>query len=372
MYTPLCDYWPTLTLLLQEDFNKAQKLNINQVKTRYEGWACYLLARGNFQELKNFKLDLQTVTKLTENEILEFFSNLNVQISFNMMVYCDFSEPQILSYNKLQGIEKSGYDVDMKQKSIESHDHAATEESSEKTPDFAGNLFEIEVMDLCEPVYDIEEFFICGNLRGNEYHNLSVGYNSINCRDYKSPCKCENSSCSNPYMCSCSEFYDRKLGQQRALLIVNSKKLIPRNWKDDHAIFECSDSCSCNKCDCFLTFFDSKFSPLLSLFLTSSGYVTTKNFQRGEFVLELSGELRNLPTQKAIQLSDKIYLEIEESNLKSIINDLMGNVFPVRIFSYVENKVICRVGLFAERNIKCGELIKLNYSKLSLFDPSIY
>jgi hypothetical protein len=263
-----------------------------------------------------------------------------------------------------------GYDVDMQQKSIESHDHAATEESSERTPDFAGNL--LENIDMCEPVYDIEEFFICGNLRDNECHNLSVGYNSINCNDYKAPCKCENRSCSNPYMCCCSEHYDRKLGLQRALLIVNNQKLIPRNWKDDHAIFECSSLCSCNKSECFLTFFDPTFSQILSLFLTSSGYIATKNFKRGEFVLELSGELQNLPTQKAIQLSDKIYLEIEESNLENIINDLMGNVFPVRIFSYIENKVICRVGLFAERSIKCGELIKLNYAKLSLFDPSSY
>ena len=90
-------------------------------------------------------------------------------------------------------------------------------------------------------------------------------------------------------------------------------------------------------------------------------------FKRGEFLLLITGTLQDQSGKNSTKLADHLFLDLSSSNIKQINNKLIGNSIPVKIFSCLEEKLICRLALFANRGIKTGEELSFDFSSLSLF-----
>lgn len=182
------------------------------------------------------------------------------------------------------------------------------------------------------------------------------------------PCNCINSNnhCSNSFYCSCARNLEEMTGIGRFLSVLSAKKVFLNLKADeDYKIIECSDACNCDKSLCKMTLFNFK-----NTLDTSSFYLYENKekcwelrnkikIRKGEFLFEISGVLkRDQPEKTFKKLTDVHYLEVEKSNLsKFIIEGDDWNTLGVRIFSYIDEKWMCRLGLFAIKKIEIGKCI---------------
>ena len=214
-----------------------------------------------------------------------------------------------------------------------------------------------------EENYEIEEFY----LEETWVQREKMDFSKISQVSQRKPCNCNaQTSCSRHYSCICSNFYLKPFGMQRAFLIVNGKKYLPRDWKEDFYIVECVSECTCEKIHCFLTFFDgaNEFKSLSGIRVMGNHYQTTRHFLRGEFLLEISGSLQEVPSEECIKLSETLFLNVSMSNLIHVRDQPLGNTIPVRIFSNFNQSLVCRLVLFASSSILPGEELVLDFKKL--------
>lgn len=97
----------------------------------------------------------------------------------------------------------------------------------------------------------------------------------------------------------------------------------------------------------------------------------SKDLMRGEFVMEVFGQLGPVAFEKGVQMAEGIFMDLEKSNVRILNDDKCGNLVPVRIFSYFMGRVICRVALFADVFIFKGQNLALDYARLESFAESL-
>jgi hypothetical protein len=211
--------------------------------------------------------------------------------------------------------------------------------------------------------YRIDYYFICDDQQPSP-EKEKLDYSSLPTITPNLITHCTDQTCSNQTFCRCSHFTNSQIGLQRTLIVHKGVKRIPRTWKDEYYLFECHDSCNCNKNLCSLTFFSPSQKTFSRVLHKEGQCKASKNLMRGEFVLEVFGKLSEKAYEKGIQVAEKIFMDLEKSNIKKIADEKPGNLIPVRIFSFVDLRVICRLALFTSQAVLKGEAISLDFSRL--------
>lgn len=217
--------------------------------------------------------------------------------------------------------------------------------------------------------YHLDEFFISheqtttSNPRALDFLNLPLSPSPL--------APCTDQTCSNLTFCTCCQFINSQIGTQKTLIVHKGVKRIPRTWKSDFFLFECQESCSCDKRTCSLTFFSGKNKYLPRVVVKNQQAKASKDLMRGEFVMEVFGQLGPVAFEKGVQMAEGIFMDLEKSNVRILNDDKCGNLVPVRIFSYFMGRVICRVALFADVFIFKGQNLALDYARLESFAESL-
>ena len=117
-----------------------------------------------------------------------------------------------------------------------------------------------------------------------------------------------------------------------------------------------------------MTFFDNVSSNRSSTIIQNNTLIATKRLIRGEFIIEITGKLLSSSGEKSVKLGENIFLDISLSNIGRIADKCEANSIPVRVFSYKDNRIVCRLLLFAKSEIDINEGISLNKSLISGFN----
>lgn len=406
-------YPRTLCEILEEDYKRSLGLTMNEIKKKYEGWILYFITKGNLAVIKCLAHDLSQVSGLNKDEIVRLFRTLKSQISIDLDLSVEFNEqfePYIVVNNKLRPKIECTEEIQ-----IESIDKSCKDQSNYKDPIITHKNSNLRYENYSIPIENITN--ACENpnyLSNNTDSNISqlkpiensktlsyqkelqnsflphsqpviipqfevnhiieeffLSYQSPFVTPYsklpESPpipscqCKC---SCSNHTFCSCSQFILSEIGTQKPLLVIKNTKRLPRRWNNEYFIFECQKSCKCNKLLCNLTFFVPGYNYPAKLEIVKGESIATKRLLRGEFVMEVTGELNSSPFEKGIQLGQGIYKDLKLSNVKNVNEDKVGNLVAVRVFGYEKKRIVCRLVLFTTKVIEKGDILCLNHSEL--------
>lgn len=350
MFVP-CSSPSSLVEMLVEDYGKTEKINRENVVKRYEGWILYFITKGGVKEIVDLARDILWISVLDVEDIVQLFEGFKSEIivTVEASFVFDFKARKTLEGLGLPRRKNNGED--------EENNREKLVESVEERKDVRENPGSIEKN------YEIDEFYLEETGFQKEISNFSKTTKA----SQRKPCSCNGqSSCSRHYSCICSRFYLKSFGMQRAFLIVNGKKYLPRDWKEDFYIVDCVSQCSCEKIHCFLTFFDgeNEFKSLSGIHIIENYYKTTRHFLRGEFLLEISGNLQEIPNEECIQLSETFFLNVSMSNLIHVRDQPLCNTIPVKIFTYFNENLVCRLVLFASSSILPGEELVLDFNKL--------
>jgi len=410
-------YPTTLSEILYEDYQKSSGLTVHEIKKKYEGWILYFITKGNLAVIKYLVDDISTVSGINKDEIVRLFRNLKSQITIDLDLSVDFNEqfePYIMINDKIRPKIECNEEIlnESISESCKNQNSNGNRMITLKTPATFYENYSVPIenaINRCEnPTYipnnpgsnitQLKPIKITENnfkklahkkesqdLRlpstqprliphFEETHTIQEFFLSFpsplvssNSRLLQSPpiptCQC-NLSCSNNTFCSCSQFMLSQIGTPKPLLVIKNSKRLPRRWNSNNFIFECQKSCKCNKSLCNLTFFVPGYSYLPIFEIVKGESIASKRLLRGEFVMEVSGELDSRPFEKGIQLGQGIYKDLRESNVKNLSEDKVGNLVPVRVFGYEKKRIVCRLVLFATKIIEQGDIVSFNHNQL--------
>ena len=290
-YIPTIDTYVTLGALLKEDFEKNKVFSINEIKNRYEGWILYIIARGNPQDIISLANDIQIVSKLDREQILNLVESLTAEISISFQMKFLFNQIPPYFYSFFKTNMSSSHcnaplKLDSNRESMEldtaplenpiiatdnsciESDNAQNNNSNIALPSVQSeNLPQIpSKVELNENIYEITEYFLCSHFYKDSIDLEAIDYSNIPKSASRISCTCNNrTNCSNSAFCTCAKQFANISGSQRGLLIINGKKLLPRDWKENYAIIECTSQCPCDKNKCYQTFFDDNFNAILDM-----------------------------------------------------------------------------------------------------------
>jgi hypothetical protein len=391
-YTPFCTVSSTLVTLLLEDYRSGKGSSLSEVRNRYEGWILYMLARGKLDDVIFLAKDIKIVSKLGKQQIINLFQETKAQIILSIELTTSLDKDFKFLYNPnlienpQPNMLNPAAGSDLRQNIGINHLNQNTSNSiqqekllnltssneSNATDSLTPSSVElIQNKDLqtknIQDMYALDEFYYC-NKSLLELQGICIDLMSIPQNLSRNPCDCLTNSCSNRYLCCCSQFYMQKFGIQRGLIIINNKKILPRDWEPKNVLFECLDDCKCDKTKCFLTCFDGTTGSKPGLYFSKQRFWARKSFRRGEFVEEMNANFQTSHMENHIKISKNLYMDISKSNIAKASETDKGNLIPVRIFCYSGNRLVCRIGLFAETNLLKGQAVALDFSSIKEFN----
>ncbi|CAG9328008.1 unnamed protein product [Blepharisma stoltei] len=351
----------------------SRNINPGEILSKYEGWVQYFHFSQKHSELIDLVKCLSLLTGLKSDYIFTYFGAAlqNVESAWiPSEITAKLPNNTFITYIPKEETKANNTSLDRFKKPDKEAWKWAEEEWTEVLeipPRFASKFKKLELINKN------------GNKAVIEYisNRILEPWNYIDKTDiskfngepaYFIPCNCREShqNCSNSAHCSCSRSLVQTFRIQRCLTVKGPKKhFLPHKLSEDFRIIECSDQCNCNKDLCRMSLFSNATALGPEKFYvneTAQGQWELKckiKLKRGQFLFELAGILReSQPEKNFLKLSDAHYLDFEATNIsRFLVYGDKPNVIGIKIFSHVSEKWICRVGIFATRNIKFGEVL---------------